>query len=706
MSNENRVPAMVPQDDDDSIDILSVVMALLRRWPFLVASAILGVGVGLLAASWPRDSYTSDILLQVDEEGSNAGLAVGEMGELLDMQSPAEAEIALIKSRMVLAPVVTEVALRYSAVPDNKFDRLLRREGRMDLEYLQLPSGEKFRARAVNADKFEVLDPDGSVILRGAVGKVCRAGYHGDSIAIWVKSMDVRGGETFALRAIPVQMAIADLQKRLSVEEVGKKSGVLQATITCRYPDECVSELNSVANMYVHQNVEKHSAEAAKTLAFLEQQLPAVKAKVDSAEGALTAFRDKNGSVDLNAETRLLLDKKTQLQQQLIDLEQKKKDAQRLFRDDHPEVQTIASQERALLTSLSQLNVSASGLPVMQQNYMNLQENVDVNNNLYTTLLNNMQQLRVARAGEVGNVRVVDYAEPALAPTKPRRSFIFAGCVAGALFLCCLLIFLERSFHRGMKRAMEIESATGLSVYAKLPKIPGLPKGSPVISPYVMTNPDRPFSEGIRALRTALDFSVCSKGQKVIMVTGIAQGVGKSLITVNLAASFAMIHKKTLLVEADIRRGSLRSRRAKGLSDVLLRGASVAEALFSNHECLDVLGAGMRCPNPGDLLSSDVFASFMKEMRSQYDVIVIDTPPVAQCSDALLIEHCADFSLCVLKYAVHREEDVQDLLSSLDRAVSVPLPKAFALNMYEHEGSGYGYYHRYGYGYGYRDKDN
>src|SRR5574344_1241250 len=180
MSNENRVPAMVPQDDDDSIDILSVVMALLRRWPFLVASAILGVGVGLLAASWPRDSYTSDILLQVDEEGSNAGLAVGEMGELLDMQSPAEAEIALIKSRMVLSPVVAEVALRYSAVPDNKLDRLMRREGRMDLEYRQLPPQEKFRARAGNADKFEVLDPDGSVILRGAVGNVCRAVYRSE----------------------------------------------------------------------------------------------------------------------------------------------------------------------------------------------------------------------------------------------------------------------------------------------------------------------------------------------------------------------------------------------------------------------------------------------------------------------------------------------------------------------------------------------
>src|SRR5574344_1505171 len=114
----------------------------------------------------------------------------------------------------------------------------------------------------------------------------------------------------------------------------------------------------------------------------------------------------------------------------------------------------------------------------------------------------------------------------------------------------------------------------------------------------------------------------------------------------------------------------------------------------------------MHCPNPGDLLSSDVFATFMQEMRSRYDVIVIDTPPVAQCSDALLIERCADFALCVLKYAAHGEEEVLDLLSSLDRAVSVPLPKAFAINMYQHEGRGYGYYHRYGYGYGSRDKDN
>jgi len=385
------------------------------------------------------------------------------------------------------------------------------------------------------------------------------------------------------------------------------------------------------------------------------------------------------------------------LQQRIIELEQKKQEVLRLFRAEHPTVRTIEEQQARLRRELARQQRSASSLPVLQQEVLSLQEEVEVNNKLYTNLLNNIQQLRVVQAGEVGNVRIVDQAYEPLKPNKPNRKLIFLGVMGAFLLLGCFIVYIRRLLSNGVCSSSEVEQATGVGVYGKLPMLDGKTLND-VYKPCVATNPDDPFAEGIRALRTALEFSVFSDGKKVLMVSGLVQGVGKSFVSTNLAASFAMSGKKVLLVDMDLRRGHLFKHSQKGLCEMLEEENYGDDYVVKVMDNFHVLGAGARVVNPGGLLTSSRFSAFLDAFRDKYDLIVLDTPPVFQCSDALLVEKHADYLLCVLKHAAHTIESIQDALNTFDRSTETPLQKAFVFNKCErHAGSGYGSYGYYGY---------
>ncbi|SMG40923.1 polysaccharide biosynthesis tyrosine autokinase [Fibrobacter sp. UWB13] len=701
--NEKMTQNVSNASADDEIDILEILVYLKGKWKFLLIFLFLGVVFGGLVSMWIRPAYKSDILLQVNVKGNKQGLALGEMGALLDVSTPSAAEMELIKSRGVLDQVVQDERLCYSAIPLNKKDRLLHKEGRMDIELLSIPrafeeADGKFIAR-VTADSsaYEVLGLEDEVVLSGKVGETYRKPFAGDTLVICVKSMTATVGQTFLLVAVHPQIAVNNLLSGLGISEEGKNSGIIRVSLEDRYADRVAAILNTIANTYLKQNIEMRSAEAKKTLMFLEEQLPGVKAKLDSAEQKLTSFRHANGTIDLTGETRVHLEKDVSLQQRLLELEQKKQEALRLFRAEHPTVRTIEEQQSKLRREIAKQQRSAASLPVVQQEVLSLQEEVEVNNKLYTNLLNNIQQLRVVQAGEVGNVRIVDQAYVPLKPSKPKRKLVFVGVVFAFLLLGCFIVYIRRILSNGVCSSSEVEQATGIGVYGKLPMLDGRTQND-VTKPCVSTNPDDPFAEGVRALRTALEFSVFSDGKKILMVSGLVQGVGKSFVSTNLAASFAMSGKKVLLVDMDLRRGHFFKHTQKGLCEMLEKENYTDEYVVKVTDNFHVLGSGARVVNPGGLLNSSRFSAFLDSFRDKYDLIVLDTPPVFQCSDALLVEKHADYLLCVLKHAAHTIESIQDALNTFDRSTETPLPKAFVFNKCErHAGYGYGSYGYYGY---------
>ncbi len=693
----------------NTITLLEALFILWKRRYLLLLFIFIGAIVGGVIGQWIRPQFTSDTLLQIDVKGNKAGKAMGEMGALLEVASPADAEIELIKSRMVLNFVVSEEHLSYSAIPQGALNRLLHREGRMDIDYLDIPElarGERWQVVVTGADAYAVYSPEETKLVEGKVGDLLRAPYAGDTLQIRVNLMRASIGEEFVIRQANPLLAVRGLAGSLKVAEKGKQTGIIGVSYSHRYADRAASILNTIANTYVRQNVEMRSAEAEKTLEFLESQLPGVKAKLDSAEKILADYRHQIGSVDMTGETQAHLSKEMDLQRQLLQLEQQRQEATRLFKEEHPSVVTITKQQDKLRGELARLKKAAESMPITQQEVLRLQEDVAVNNAQYTSMLNNIQQLRVVRAGEVGNVRIVDLAQIEPIQSKPKKFNILICSMAAFFMVGVLLVFLLRMMKNGIRSSQELEHATDVSVFAKIPESKNkLLRNKRSKQSLVENSPNDQASEAFRTLQTAVDFSL-AEGQKVLMVCGLVPGVGKSFVSKNLAAVYAMNGKRILLIDADMRKGVIRSSKHAGLTEVLSGKINWRDAV-TDTMCLNlfVMGCGKRLMSPSELLRRDTFKNLLEEMKSEYDMILVDTPPVSMVTDAELIYPLVDFALMVVHYGTDSIGQVKENLANLRRYADKPC--AFVMNHCEYEPGhyyGYGYYGHGYYGKGYYGK--
>ncbi|MCK9182734.1 MAG: polysaccharide biosynthesis tyrosine autokinase [Fibrobacteraceae bacterium] len=685
---------------NDTVTLVEAAGLLWKKKFLLIICSLVGGAIGLLISNWIRPQYQSDALLQIDLKGSNAGKAMGEMGALLDVGSPADAEIELIKSRMVANDVVEQEHLCFNATPVGAIKRLMHKEGRMDIDDMNIPESsrsEQWLAEIIDDSTYAVYSPERQKLIQGKIGEVAGAPYGRDSLKILVALLQGLPGQKFILSQTNPLDAARTLIKNLNVAEKGKQTGIIGVSYTHRYADRAAHILNTLAMAYLRQNVEMKSAEAAKTLEFLQLQLPGVKAKLDSAEEVLTTYRHRIGSVDMTGETQAHLEKETDLQKQLLVLEQQRQEAARLFKEGHPAIETIVKQKEKVQSELAKLKTDGAKMPLTQQEVFRLQEEVAVNNEQYTSMLNNIQQLRVVRAGEVGNVRIVDYAQIEDIPSKPKKTNILLCAVAASLMIGVLFVFLMRMLKSGVRNTLEIERETGVSVFAKIPEIQkGLLSNKKQQKPIVIEKPYEPASESLRSLFTALDFAL--NGKKVILVTGMVPGVGKSFVAKNLSALYAESGKKTLLIDADMRKGTIHGHKRHGLSNILSEQCGFSDAISkSNTPNLTILGAGSNNVSPSELLRSEAFGKMLESAKQEFDIILIDTPPLELVTDTEVIIPLADFVLFVLHYGRHSMNSIKESINKINRQGEKQI--AFAMNRYEHESSGY-YYGGYGYGYG------
>jgi tyrosine-protein kinase Etk/Wzc len=690
-------------EQDDEIDLIAIAKILWAKKWIVLAFTFVGLLVGFFLMRWMRDVYSSDALLQLDVSSSKTSAMV-DIGSIFEQESPAEAEIRLIKSRHVLMEVVTKENLNYSSSPTGFWNRLARKEGRMELSLFSVPDALKqesyeWIAETISPNEFRLYSPLGGTLVEGSVGNTYRVPFAGDSLAICVSMMLAEPGQKFKLAELNVLEVAEGLKKSLNVAEDGKKTNILTLSLENRYSDKAASILNAVIETYVRQNVEMRSAEAEKTLEFLEEQLPSIKAKLDSAEGALTNYRHEVGTVDLTAEAKVTLDRQVHLKAQLLAVEQQIQENARLYTEDHPTMQAILQQQSRLKREIAKEEALVKDLPTTQQEVIKLQQEVKINNELYTSILNNIQQLRVVRAGEIGNVRIVDKACIRAKPIKPRRKIILLGGMLGGFLLGCGLIFLQRMMYgNGVNSASEIERETNVSVLSKIPKtrVNNIPSYRERLFCLAAVDPENLSVEQLRLLRSALEFSFLDAGNKVLLVSGISPGAGKSFVSMNLAYLFAMMGKKVLLVDADLRKSRLSEKKAAGLSDVLCGKSNLEDVVDKVCDgAFEFLPIGKRNNNPNELLSSKNFEEFIRHSKESYDVVLVDTPPINIVADAQSIARYVDFALLVLRYRMDSMENIKEALAALD--IAGVQKRAFVLNQCYNDGSfqSYGYYKKY-----------
>ncbi|MBP7454564.1 MAG: polysaccharide biosynthesis tyrosine autokinase, partial [Ottowia sp.] len=561
---------------------------------------------------------------------------------------------------------------------------------------------------ATEDNRFTLLGEEGEVIAQGAVGEAVSTGR----ASLFVAELSARPGTRFNVMRRSEASAIADLREAMEVRERARQSNVIEVAYTGTDRAQVAAVLNEVLNAYVRQNVEYRSAEAESTLKFLEVQLPELKNQLDTAEATYNNYRQTRGSIDLTMETQSMLTSVVKVDQDIVILQQKRDELRQRFTAEHPQVQAIDSQIARLRALRGTLDKDVSRLPDTQQTALRLHRDVEVSTALYTNLLNSAQQLRVARAGTVGDVRVIDDAVTAQFPIAPRKALIvlLSGVLGGLASLG--LVWGIRALRVVVEDPDAIERELALPVYATVPESKAeedldrrVKRGKGTGELLAVTHPDDSAIESLRSLRTTLHFALLGADRGSVLITGPAPDVGKSFISKNLGAVLAQSGKRVIVVDADMRKGHIHKEfglpRAGGVSDYVT-GKATLEAVVRQTTVpgLAIVTTGQIPPNPSELLMHERFGAMLRSLEQQCDVLIVDAPPVLAVSDAAIIGRLTGATLMVVRAGRHPMGELEQAVKRLAQGgVEV---KGFVFNGLDltrqrHRFGQHGYHYQYQY---------
>ncbi|MCU4504093.1 polysaccharide biosynthesis tyrosine autokinase [Acinetobacter sp. WU_MDCI_Abxe161] len=714
---------------EDTIDLKELFFSLIAQWKLIALCIILSLVCALLYLRVTPDTYSVDALVQVeDSKGASAAL-LGDLSQMIEQKSPAQAEIEILKSRLVLGSVIkdlhlniqvssTENTLTHRLLSDtdykteyNKNSVLFKDDSKsFEIREFEVPAFYLDKNLLLNFDKQSVrlTDPDTEeVLLTIPLNQANHvAGPHGLwKIAIFTKD---QFDATYNIKNSSIPAAVNALSLNYSVAERGKLTGVLGLNYQGQDKEHITKVLNAILATYSAQNIERRSAESAQTLKFLDEQLPDLKKQLDDAERQFNKFRQQYNTVDVTKESELYLTQSITLETKKAELEQKQAEMVAKYTAEHPAMREINGQLAAINKQIGELNSTLKQLPDVQRQYLQLYREVEVKTQLYTALLNSYQQLRIAKAGEIGNVRIVDTAIEPVEPIKPRKLIVLILAIFAGGFVGTLVALLRKMLRTGIKDSGQIENELDLPVYATVPRSPiqesriKILKKKKSIPILAVKNSDDIAIESLRSIRTAIHFALTNAKNNIIMIAGPSPEVGKSFISTNLATIFAQGNKRVLLIDADMRRGYMHKYFdvdvKPGLSELLSGQADFQQVLHKTQVAnLDVITRGKSPTNPSEILSSSQFKDLLEKVQSEYDHIIIDTPPVLAVTDGIIISQYTGVNLIVARYAKSQMKELELTLNRFEQAgVKV---NGFILNDIQRASAGYGYGYNYAYAY-------
>ncbi|MDE9031662.1 polysaccharide biosynthesis tyrosine autokinase, partial [Klebsiella pneumoniae] len=475
---------------------------------------------------------------------------------------------------------------------------------------------------------------------------------------------------------------------------------------------------DSISNNYLSQNIARQAAQDAKSLEFLSNQLPKVRNDLDVAEDKLNEYRRKNDSVDLSLEAKSVLEQIVNVDNQLNDLTFRESEISQLYTKEHPNYKALMEKRKTLQEEKAKLNKRVSVMPETQQEILRLSRDVESGRAVYMQLLNRQQELNIAKSSAIGNVRIIDNAVAQTKPVKPKKiviiliGFIFGSVVAIGIVL--LRVFLRR----GIESPEQLEEL-GINVYASIPvseafannavkKASWKNKNYDIKQAFLaVENPADLAIEAIRGLRTSLHFAMMESRNNILMISGASPNAGKTFVSTNLAAVIAQSGKKVLFIDTDMRKGYTHNlfnvENTKGLSDILSGKMTVERAIQPlSMAGFDFIARGAVPPNPAELLMHKNFDALLSWASQNYEIVVLDTPPILAVTDAAIIGNYVGTTLLVARFEQNTAKEIEVSVRRFEQ--SGVIVKGCILNGIIKKASSY---YSYGYNhYGYTYTDN
>lgn len=723
------------QTVEETIDLKELFFSLIVQWKLIILCVFLSIFCAVLYLRVTPSTYSADALVQVEDAkgGASAALLGQQLSSImadsgLGGMQIAQAEIEILKSRLVLGTAIQDLNLDVQIKPtkDSIWTRIInpvhfktdynsqgiqiQSDGfNFDIQKFVIPNEYLDKPLLLNFEghRFTITDKKTDVVIyKGQVNRPNLTG--GWKISIFTKNPD---NQQFIVVKNAQQTAVNNFLDDFTAAERGKQTGVIGLNYQGTDQNQITKVLNVILNVYKQQNVERSSAEKEQTLQFLQKQLPELKEKLDESERQFNKFREQYNTVDVTQESELYLKQSIELETQKIQLEQKQAELSAQYTEQHPMMLEINAQLGAINKKIGDLNATLKRLPDVQRQYLQYYRDVEVKNQLYTNLLNTYQTMSVAKAGEIGNVRIVDYAVEPIKPIKPKKLIVLLLSIFVGGFIGVLIALLRNMLQSGIKDASQIEDEFNVPVYATVPRSE-LPfrrthllkkkRQIPILADH---NSDDVTIESLRSLRTAIYFALGKeKGNKVIMISGSSPEIGKSFIAVNFATILAQSNKRILLIDGDMRRGYLQQYFAHlnstGLSELLSDKASLGTSIQkTNIDNLSFMARGKAPKNPAELLNTGKFAAILEQLKQEYDHIVIDTPPVLAVTDAVIISQSVDINLLVVRFAKSHVKEIEMTLNRFKQSGS-HIDGTILNDIHRTSGSyGYGYDYQYSYDY-------
>ncbi|PMU91758.1 Wzz/FepE/Etk N-terminal domain-containing protein, partial [Pseudomonas sp. GW704-F5] len=387
--------------DDTDLDFMALVGTLLDHKWLIGGISIAFMALGAAYSVLTPPIYQATALVQVEPKKGDM-LGFSDVGSLLGKESPTVTEIELIRSRITIGTAVDNLNLDLDVKP-KRFPLLggfvARRFkpteqeavaapwlglsnfawGGEELKFseLRLPTkllGQELTLTAGNGGSFTLSDQDEAVLLEGQVGRA----YDSSGIKLRVEQLRANPGTTFSVVRSPRLSTILRYQKLLDVAERGKESGIIGLALESPRPADAIQVLNEVARIYVRQNIDRTSAEAAQSLAFLKGQLPQVRKDVEQAEAALNQFQIRNKTIDISLEAKAILDQIVALDASISELKMQQAEIERKFTPQHPVYRALLTQLAELTERQNELAKKVESLPTTQQELLSLTRDLKV----------------------------------------------------------------------------------------------------------------------------------------------------------------------------------------------------------------------------------------------------------------------------------------------------------------------------------------
>ncbi|MCH5051758.1 tyrosine-protein kinase Wzc [Pectobacterium aquaticum] len=716
-----KTSVKVSETNSDEIDLGRLLGTLLdNRWLIIGVTAVFTV-LSIMYAMLATPVYKADALIQVEQSSGNSLL--NDISSMLpDAKPQSAAEIELIKSRMVIGKTVNDLALdisvqqKYFPLVGKGIARLVGNEpGKIAVSRLDVPESwqDETLSLEVLPNQQYAVEAGDAVKFTGSVGQL----ENHNGITLLVSDIEAEPGTVFRIQKLNQLTAINGLLDNFSVADKGKDTGVLALSLEGDDPALTTKILSSISQNYLQQNVERKSEEAGKSLEFLKEQLPNVRSSLNEAENKLNQFRQQNESIDLSLEAKAVLDTTVAVEAQLNELTFKEAEISKLYTREHPAYRALMEKRKTLEQERDKLNKRVGAMPKTQQEILRLTRDVQAGQEVYMQLLNKQQELSINKASTVGSVRIVDNAVIQPSPVKPKKTLIVLLAMILGGMASTAFVVLKTLLHKGIESPEQLEEL-GINVYASVPLSEWQQKKDRALlgkkskkgntraaDLLAVGNPADLAIEAIRSLRTSLHFAMMEAKNNVLMISGASPAIGKTFVSANLGAVIAQSGQRVLIVDCDMRKGYahelMGTDGTDGLSDILSSQCEATKSVRKTAvENMDFIPRGQVPPNPSELLMHSRFAEFIKWAGENYDLVLLDTPPILAVTDAAIISRHAGTSLLVARFEMNTVKEIEVSIRRFEQNGTEI--KGIILNAIVKRAAsyyGYGNYHYYTYDY-------